>query len=171
MVGRAEVERRRAVLEATLTRARSTNLDSETQSDLARYLCVLVSGFVEKAVAELLVAYSSASGSPALQSYVRNSLGRLKNVNRNRLLDLMGAFDPTWRSDYEAFLVDERQAALDSVVALRNDIAHGGGAGITLARLAGYWDAVQQIVDHLENKLDPLASSPTWPSRRRRGQR
>jgi hypothetical protein len=73
-------------------------------------------------------------------------------------LDTIGGFDAGWRAEYDTFVADEREAALNSVVALRNDIAHGGGAGITLARISNYWNAIQEIVDHMENKFDPLST-------------
>src|SRR5207247_931315 len=96
-------------------------LDPELQSDLARYLCILVSGFFEKAVIELLVTYARGAGSPALRSHVQVTLERLTNVNKKRLLDVVGSFDAGWRAEYDAFVADEREAALNSVVALRND--------------------------------------------------
>ena len=37
------------------------SVDAEIQSDLARYLCVLVSGFVETAVAELAIEHCQES--------------------------------------------------------------------------------------------------------------
>ncbi len=157
MIGRAEVERQRARLNATFARAAAGGGgDPELQADLARYLCVLVSGFFEKAFVELLVTYARGAGSPALRGHVQVTLERLTNVNKKRLLDTVGGFDAGWRTEYDGFISDAREAALNSVVALRNDIAHGGGAGITLARIRDYWAAIQEIVEHLENKFDPL---------------
>ena len=126
------------------------------QSDLARHLCVVVSGFVERSVADLLAAFAGRVGSPVLQSYVENSLRRLTNVNKEKLLQLLGSFDPDWRTEYDAFIVDEREAALNSVVALRNRIAHGEVSTLSLGRMREYWGGIQKIIDHLEAKLDPV---------------
>ena len=86
----------------------------------------------------------------------------MKNIDKERLLTLVGALDSTWRSDVDAFVVDERQAALNSIVGLRNDIAHGGNGSISLRQVTEYWMAVQAIIDHLESILLP----PTRPVRR-----
>ncbi len=55
MTGRAEVDRQRQQLDTTFSRASGLDADAELLSDFARYLCVLVSGFVEQATIELLI--------------------------------------------------------------------------------------------------------------------
>ena len=156
MEGRARVEQNRARVQAVFERAAAANSTVEMQSDLARNLCVLVSGFVEKSVTELLVVFARRVGSPVLQSYVENSLRRLTNVNKEKLLQLLGSFDPDWRTEYDAFIIDEREAALNSVVELRNRIAHGEFSTLSLGRMREYWEGIQKIIDHLEDKLDPV---------------
>lgn len=47
------------------------------------------------------------------------------NANSQRLMELLGSFHPDWRRDIEGVLVDNAKAAVDSVVVLRNSIAHG----------------------------------------------
>ena len=143
-------------MQAVFERAAAANATAEVESDLARHLCVLVSGFVEKSVAELLAAFARRVGSPVLQNYVENSLRRLTNVNKEKLLQLLGAFEADWYKEYAAFVVDEREAALNSVVALRNQIAHGELSTLSLGRMREYWGGIQKIIDHLEDKLDPV---------------
>ena len=136
---------------------RAAVVDSaELQSDLARNLCVLVSGFVEKSVATLLVVFARRVGNPALQNYVENNLRRLTNVNKEKLLQLLGSFDSDWRTEYNAFIIDEREAALHSVITLRNQIAHGEFTSPSLGLMTEYWEGIQKIINHLEDKLDPV---------------
>lgn len=156
MVGRARVEQNRARVQAVFERAAAANATAEVESDLARHLCVLVSGFVEKSVAELLAAFARRVGSPVLQNYVENNLRRLTNVNKEKLLQLLGSFEADWSKEYAAFVVDERAAALNSVVALRNQIAHGELSTLSLGQMRKYWEGIQKIIDHLEDKLDPV---------------
>ena len=47
MTGRAEVSEIKRRLDATFDRAEDVASDSELQADLARYLCMLVSGYAE----------------------------------------------------------------------------------------------------------------------------
>ena len=117
---------------------------------------MLVSGFVEKSVATLLVVFARRVGSPALQNYVENNLRRLTNVNKEKLLQLLGSFDSDWRTEYDAFIIDEREAALHSVITLRNQIAHGEFTSLSLVRMMEYWEGIQKIINHLEDTLDPV---------------
>src|SRR5690349_4036670 len=124
MTGRAEVSRLKARLDATFERGKSlaSHADSETQADFARYLCVLVSGYIEKAVAELVLEHSRRHGGPTLQRYVESNTRRFTNANCQRLKDLLGRFNPDWRLRLDEVLVDEFKDAVDSLVALRHEI-------------------------------------------------
>lgn len=154
MTGRNEVRRLQKRLDSAFERARKVQ-DDEIRSDLARYLCILVSGWFEKAVVELLLEFSRRSSPPQLVSYLEVTLRRLTNVRKERLLDVLGTFDVRWRDEYEKFVIDEREAALNSVVALRNDIAHGGVASISFASISQYYAKIGEVVDSLADRLDP----------------
>src|SRR5882672_9373975 len=115
MTGRAEVKRLRQQLDATFARASGLAGDIELLSDHAKYLCVLVSGFLEQAIRELVLEHARRNGGTTLQRYVETRTRRLANVNTQRLLDLAGSFDPAWRRDLEAFVVDDKKAAVNSI--------------------------------------------------------
>ena len=55
--GRAEVNRRRQKLAATMQSIEAASLDPELISHYSRYLCVLTSGYVEQSVKELVIHY------------------------------------------------------------------------------------------------------------------
>jgi len=159
MRGRHEVARLKRLLDNTFSRVNDLGSDLEVQSDFARYLCVLVAGYIENAVVELILAHCSRQSSPTVQRYVEKSLDRFTNVHREKLLQLLGSFDAEWRSQLEAFIVDEREAALSSVIGLRHQIAHGGSAGITYVRIKQYYESIQEIIDYLTELLDPVPYS------------
>jgi hypothetical protein len=142
-------------LDETFERAKKAGPDPELQSDFARYLCVLVSGFIEKALVELMLEYTRQRSDPSIQRYVENRLRNVTNVNAQRLQELLGAFDSGWRSDLEKYLVDERKAALDSIINLRNTIAHGQSVGVTYIRIRGYYEHVQKVIDHIADLCVP----------------
>lgn len=156
MTGRAEVTRRRQQLDATFDRARGLDAGAELLSDFARYLCVLVSGFVEQATIELLIEYVRIRSAPRIQSYVEHHVRRLSNLNTPKLIDVLCSFDPEWRSELETFIVDEYKDALDGIVDLRNTVAHGGYAGgVTLSRVDGYYARIKTIIDRVADLLTP----------------
>ena len=155
MTGRAEVNRLRQILDKTFERGKAVGTDPELQSDFAKYLCVLVSGFLEKAVAELVLEHARRSSAPSIQRFVESRTQRTTNVNSRRLQELLGTFDVGWRKDLDVYLVDERKAALDSIVSLRNSIAHGQSVGVTFVRVRDYYSYIQQVVDHVADLCAP----------------
>jgi hypothetical protein len=153
-----EVEFRRRKLIATFAKIRQLDRvadSSELQAECARHLCVLVSGFVERSIAEIILAYAEDRAAPILRSYIDTTLRRLTNVDKERLLTVVGSLDARWRSELDLFVVDKRLAALNSVVGLRNDIAHGGSGSISLDQVERYWTTIQEIIDKLEQLVLP----------------
>jgi hypothetical protein len=146
MNGRAEVARQQQQLDASFKRAGKLKADSELQSDFARYLCILVSGFLEQAVVEILMEYARKHADERAQSYIEQRLRNLANVNATRLAETIGSFDSEWRKDLEKFLVDEYKDAVDGVVDLRNTIAHGRYAGVSMVRMAEYYKRIKMVV-------------------------
>lgn len=157
MTGRAEISRLQAQLDATFERGKrlAAIADLETQSDFARYLCVLVSGFLEKAVAELVLEHSRRSGGPTLQRFVEANTRKFTNPNAQKLKEMFGSFSPDWRTKLEVILMDESKDAVDSVTGLRHAIAHGGSGSITYSRIKNYYVRIQLVVDEIANLCAP----------------
>ena len=87
----------------------------------------------------------------------RAQVNRLLNPNHNPSLiqELLGDFDPDWRLELENILVDERKSAIDSIVDLRNTIAHGNPAGLTYSRICYYYQQAQHVIDQVEKLCVP----------------
>ena len=153
--GRVEIHRHRQRLDATFERAVSITDDPELLSDFARYLCVLVAGFLEQATVEIALQHVRTHSQPSIQRHVESRLRQFTNANTQRIVQLFGSFDPDWRTDLESHLVDEYKAAVDSVVALRHRVAHGQNAGVTMASVRSYYDRVKRVVDHVADLCIP----------------
>jgi hypothetical protein len=149
-----EVNRQRNRLKAVFGRARSSIVaDPECQSDYARYLCILVSGFVETAVEELAIEYCRNRSQTSVFNYASNHLRRVQNLKSQKLLQLISAFHKRWYADLSSFIEDGRRDALDSVVNLRNRIAHGKPDSLSLATITQYFEKIDEIVVYLEGLL------------------
>jgi hypothetical protein len=152
--GAAEVHRLRNRVNAVFARARSLReVDPEIQSDFARYLCVLVSGFVETAVAELAIEHCRNRAGPSVANFSTTQLDRIQNLNANKLIQLIGSFKKSWSSDLSSYIEGARKDALDSVLHLRNKIAHGESVSLSLARISQYFEKVDEIVVQIEKLL------------------
>ena len=155
MTGRAEVDRQRQRLDATFSRASGVNADAELLSDLARHLCVLVSGFVEQATIELLIEYARTHSDARILRQVDRSVRQLTNLKTRRLIDVFGTLEPDWQDDLESFIVDEYKDALDGIVDLRNHVAHGRYVGVTLARVSDYYVRIKKIINRVADLVVP----------------
>jgi len=154
MRGASEVNRLRNRLNAAFGRARSLgNVDAEIQSDYARYLCVLVSGFVETAVAELAIEHCTNRAHTSVSNYASSQLGRIQNLKAQKLLQVVASFEKKWSVDLSAFMDGARKDALDSVVDLRNKIAHGESVSLSLGTISQYFERIDEIVVYIEKLL------------------
>ena len=127
------------------------------RSDFARYLCVLVSGFVEKAVVALLMGYVRTHCEPKLHKFVDTEIKRRSmNPSSSKLLDLLGGLDSEWREALDKILVDEKKSAINSVVSLRNQIAHGEHCPtLTYSRIRDYYRHSKRIVWCIADLCEP----------------
>lgn len=155
MTARHEVSRLTQRLGSAFSRVSKLGDDFELWADFARYLCVLVSGYLEVAVVECAGWYVTRKAAPPVAAYASRTFERFANPNAERLLQLVGSFSSDWRRSLEIFLVDEKKEAVDSVVALRNQIAHGESVGVTYVQIKAYYDAVKEVVSFIANVFDP----------------
>jgi RiboL-PSP-HEPN len=150
------VSRLRQRLDEVFTRADILDPgELELRSDFARYLCVLISGYVEKSLQELTIQWCRSQSSPSVLRYATGSLRRLQNLNSERLKQVLSSFDEGWRQQVEA-RCEEGLDALDSLYGNRNLIAHGANVGLTLTQVRRYLSSVQEIIDLLIELLDPV---------------
>lgn len=143
-------------LDAVFGRVKGVDYDPELQSDFAKYLCVLVSGYIERAIVELVLEHVRGKQAPTLLRFVEQRTRTFTNANASRIQDLLGSFDPAWRQELEEnVLVDEWKDAVDSVVSLRNTIAHGRSVGLTYGGIREYYRRVQHVIDQIANLCVP----------------
>lgn len=153
--GRAEVRRRKQQLDATFAQVEGAGFPPELVSHFSRYLCVLVSGFVEQSVKELIAQYVRTKANPQIQRFAGQRMRRVQNIDLDRLKDILESFDPAWWQNLSYRRSDEL-SALDSVATVRNGVSHGSDSGITLATIKQYYVQVSVVLDDLCDLLDPV---------------
>lgn len=155
MNGRAEVSRLRMRLDATFARIPSSSADPEIQADYAKYLCVLVSGFLENAIVTLVLHYVERRSAPEVAAFVERQLDRWTNPNAEKIATLFGSFSPDWRTTLDGYLVDERKDSVNSLVALRHKIAHGESVGTSLSQVRAHYKVILEVVNFLSDLAQP----------------
>jgi hypothetical protein len=156
LTGRNEVRRMRARLQQIIDRAEAVDVDDyELKSDLAMLLCIRISGYVEQSFKELATDFARRTSSGPIRSFVAAQFDWTRNPSSESLLEELRSFDLTWATRFESFCDQRRKDGLNSIVGLRNDIAHGRGTRPSLGRVLGYLEAVDEMVEELAEIFDP----------------
>lgn len=152
--GRHEVKRRRDRLRNTFDQVSGVQLDSELVSHYSRYLTVLISGYAEQGIKELVRQYVRNHSDDRTQRYVGKQLDKLRNVDKEKLRQLLHSLEVAWWDQLQVDVPDELEA-LDSVATIRNNVSHGGDSGITIGTAEQYFAQVDAVLHTLCDILDP----------------
>ena len=136
------------------------NLDFsiESHSHNAKYIAVLVSGYLEQAVKELTLGFASRGSRPQISRYIQETWPISKNMNTKSIHELLDQFNSNWAESFVSWLeeVDSRKGDINSIVTWRNSIAHGqesNTTGVTLVSVRDKFLTVKSLVDFLETTL------------------
>lgn len=149
-----EIVRRENRLDSLFERAGRAAREPELQSHWARYLCVLVSGFLEGSIRTIFASYASVRASPEVSRYVTAQLGFLQNARMDKILRLVHRFSPDWEEQLRAETQGEIRAAVNSIITNRNKIAHGEDVSLGLAGLKDYYKCAKKLVKRIEQMCD-----------------
>jgi hypothetical protein len=81
------------------------------KNELARYLCIRISGLIERTVTSFYEEYAQSKGHPNLSRYISKKLN-LQNPSMKKLTELAGSFNEGWKKELDA-LDDEIKTAVD----------------------------------------------------------
>ncbi len=104
---------------------------------------------------ELAQQWCRRKSAESVARYASTRLGNLRNVKSGKLCELVGSFDATWEARLREKFADELDA-LDGLMNLRNQIAHGVSVGTSLADAQRYFQNITAVLDHLNDVFDPV---------------
>ena len=138
----------------TLKRATEAGIDEELRSSLARYACVLTSGYIEESVRIIVGAWCRNKSHPHIHTYVGRQLDWFLNPKLNKILEILSHFSPAWHCSFADILTDEEKDAINSVVNNRNLIAHGRNVGISPEPMMRYFKACKSAMHKLDQVVN-----------------
>lgn len=124
--------------------------DAEIQSHWSRYLCVLVSGFLENSVELCLSEYSKRAANSSVSNFVSARLRGFQNPKMSAILELLGSFNPDWRMRTEVATQGQLADSVNSIVGNRHKIAHGESVSLSMGSLAAYYRDAAAVIDLLQ---------------------
>ena len=122
----------------------------DVQADYARYLCVLITGYLEQTIVQIIVDYVDALGNKSLHQYVAETLRRPGNMRAKQILDLVGRFSDAWQSHLHHKLTQRHRDAIGSLYASRNRIAHGDDVDLTYRQVQEYYKLILEAIRFVE---------------------
>ena len=132
--------------------------DPEDQAHNAKYLAVLVSGYLEQAVKELLLDYVSHGSRSQILRYIEQTWPTSRNMKADNIKDILNQFNPSWSDDFLAWLGqdEKRKSNINSIVRWRNGIAHGqesNTTGVTLVSVRNAFSTISDLVSLIETMV------------------
>lgn len=130
------------------------NNDAELQSHWARYLCILSYGYIEASVHIIITDYCEEKSNHHIASYVKSEIKRFQNLNMGKTLDLLAKFNPLWASNIENRVDAELKDSIDSIVNLRNQIAHGANVSTTYISIKIYYQNAIKVIKIIDEEYN-----------------
>ena len=127
------------------------------QGEWSKYLCILVSGYIEESLRVLLETYSVSHSSLNIQNFVSKEIKGITNCKTNKIIDILSKFNSSWGSDFaneiaaRSLITNEIKDSIDSIVTNRHLVAHGKSTGIRYSTVLNYYNNVKKAVEVLEN--------------------
>lgn len=143
---------------SNLFKTYNQDINPESQAHSAKYLAVLVSGYLEQAIKELLLEYSSKGSRQQISRYIENTWPISKNMKTANIKEILSQFNETWGEEFTQWLdqEDTRKGHINSIVEWRNSIAHGkesNTTGVTIVSVKAAFSTIVDLVFYIENML------------------
>ncbi|HLP51361.1 MAG TPA: MAE_28990/MAE_18760 family HEPN-like nuclease [Chitinophagales bacterium] len=147
-MGSLRIDSQEQRLEALFAEVKKIDEGDELKSHLSKYLCLQVSGYLENVLRDLITEYAKGKCPQAIANYVNYNIEYCTNLKDERLYEILGSFDTTWADTFRTSLTQEQKASLNSIIANRNQIAHGNyfNSNISYRSISDYYSDLKEIV-------------------------
>ena len=157
-----DLERQYIRLNNLITNTRdSFEPDDELQSHMAKYLCILCSGFLENALKLTLSDFAEQrTEDEMIIAYVKSQLSRINNPNARKIRETAKIFSNEFDDSLRDFMqVNDKASAINYIITDRHKIAHGKDSDITIRKIEDYFDKVVEVFVYIEQDLLRNASA------------
>ncbi|MDP2363023.1 MAG: hypothetical protein Q8M94_04545, partial [Ignavibacteria bacterium] len=112
----AELSRQAQFIKDLIKKVNGLNADIEIQSHWAKYICVLVSGFLENAIHLIYSEYIKKVSNEKVSQFSIRQIERIQNPKSSKFIEVANSFDSQWGANLEKYLNDDgRKEAIDTI--------------------------------------------------------
>lgn len=148
-----ESERLETAIRRLTEDAQSSELSDENRARLALLMTVWASGYLEVECRDIVTAYVKQRAQPNVVNYVARQLNRFNNPKVDRILELVGGFDREAEEELKRFADGKLKESVNSIIGLRNQIAHGRSTPISMARITEYYEDARTFTKEIRRVL------------------
>lgn len=131
-----------------------TGMSDANRAWLAQIMTIWASGYLEATCRSELAAYASRKGGhPHVVNFAVRNIERFRNPKIDRILDLIRRFDKDLATRLEASVDDRIKESVNSIVGLRNQVAHGRSSDVTITRIGAHFENAQRFARKLKDVL------------------
>ena len=120
-------------------------------------MTIWVSGYLEVTCRNTLLTYTENKSDKAVARFVNKQLERMRNPKTKEILRLVRSFDEDRANELKEFCQGRIKESVDSVVTLRNQIAHGESEHATIAKVKTQFDDSRELARKLKELFDAAA--------------
>ena len=141
------------LLENAINSARNEarDLSDENQARLAQLMTVWASGYLEATCRDVLRTYAEQRAEPSVARFVSLNLDRFSSPKMGNIIDLVRSFDKNRADELEKFADDGVKESVNSIVGLRNNIAHGRPTDVSVGRIVQYFEDAKKLAGKLKD--------------------
>lgn len=133
--------------------AASSQLSDATRAWLAQLMTIWASGYLEAMCRGAVLEYTRKRADPKVVNFVRWGLDRLPNPRMDNILSLVQRLDRDVADALRDFVDESINESVNSIVGLRNRIAHGRSANISVEQITEYFDNARKFARKMEELL------------------
>jgi hypothetical protein len=138
---------------AELCKSSANLADTRIQGYLAKSLAIMASAYIEISVREALAVFCDTRSHPVIREFVRSTIEWENSLNCSKIERILGTFDRKIWEILKSNMTDEEIAAIDSLKALRDQIAHGKDNNTGYLVITRYFDAIADFPEKLSTAL------------------
>ena len=130
------------------------SFETEIHAHWAKYICVLVSGYIEQAVKEIILEHASTKCDQRISRYIDHTWPKSKNMKCDSINEILAYFDDYWSDQFWEWVGQgSRKKEINEIISWRNRIAHGEVSStnnVTLVSVTKKFHVACEVIDFLE---------------------
>ncbi len=141
---------------ADLCKLYADNDDTRIQGYLAKYLAIMASAYVEISVKEELCLFCESKSHPSIREFVKTTVSWENSLGCKKIEDILGKFDKKIWEYLKLSLTEEQLLSIDSLKALRDQVAHGKDNNTGYLIITRYFEAIEDFPEKLAAALKKI---------------